>query len=164
MRRTRLRWVVLAAAAATLATRRGRKLIRRSVAAYLADDKGFAYYSDSAGWWYGTATSVRVADAETAHMTVTVTESTHSAVAVGSVITFYYYDLGEPGTNDWFSVGGSGHYTAEAGNIQVTTASGMACTRRAAISAAPACGNSESGTRTMCTTALTAAQRRRSGC
>lgn len=84
-----------------------------------ADDKGFAYYSDSTGWWYGTATSVHVADAETAHMTVTVTTSTHSAVAVGSVITFYYYDLGEPGTADWFSVGGSGHYTAEAGNIQV---------------------------------------------
>lgn len=84
-----------------------------------ADDKGFAYYSDSSGWWYGIATSVHVANATTAHMTVTVTESTHPAVPVGSEHEYQLYDLGEPGTLDWFSYFGGGHYTAEAGNIQV---------------------------------------------
>ena len=35
MKHTRLRWVVLGATAATLATTKGRRLVRRSIAAYL---------------------------------------------------------------------------------------------------------------------------------
>jgi hypothetical protein len=35
MTRRRLRWIVLGAAAATLATTKGRRLVRRSIAAYL---------------------------------------------------------------------------------------------------------------------------------
>ena len=35
MKRKRLRWVVLGAAAATVATTKGRRLVRRSIAAYL---------------------------------------------------------------------------------------------------------------------------------
>ena len=35
IKRTRLRWVVLGAAAATVATTKGRRLVRRSIAAYL---------------------------------------------------------------------------------------------------------------------------------
>jgi len=83
-----------------------------------ADDKGTAYYADSAGYWYGTATSVLVGPT-TGTMYVTVTFSTHPAVLVGSQHVFGFYDQGEPGTADYFTYGGAGHYAAEAGNIQL---------------------------------------------
>ena len=83
-----------------------------------AEDKGTAYYADSSGYWYGTATSVIVTSAS-ATMYVTVTSSTHPAVPVGSTHVFGFYDMGEPGTADYFTYGGAGHYTAEAGNIQL---------------------------------------------
>jgi hypothetical protein len=55
----------------------------------------------------------------TATMTVTVTSSTHPVVPVGSTHTYTFTDGGEPGTTDYFTYFGGGHYTAKAGNIQV---------------------------------------------
>jgi hypothetical protein len=85
-----------------------------------AVDKGTAYYADSAGYWYGAATSVVVTSAS-ATLSVTVTSSTHPAVPVGSTHVFTFYDLGEPGTSDYFTYGAppGGPIVAEAGNIQL---------------------------------------------
>jgi hypothetical protein len=83
------------------------------------DDKGTAYYADGDGYWYGTATDVTVTSTS-GIMYVTVTSSTHPAVPVGSPLWFTFYDMGEPGTADYFTfAGGSYQYLAEAGNIQI---------------------------------------------